>query len=105
MLRRGQFQEQFRFLKEGICARDLKKQLLKAEGYTLEQTGGGNTLRQTDAAASNIATTEARHRSLTVKWAFGRFPPQEYLAAGGKIWNGCNESTSILSKKSWHGIS
>ncbi len=57
ILRRDQFQEQFRFLKEGICARDLKNRLLNAEGDSLEQTRRRKI--PYDKPAINIATTES----------------------------------------------
>ncbi len=76
MLHRDQFQERFRFLKEGISAIDLKKQLLKAEGDTFEQTRKRKIPYDKPMQLPAILRLpKARHRSLAVKWAFGRFPP------------------------------
>ncbi len=75
MLRRDQFQKQFRLLKEGTRARDLKKQPLKA-GNTLEQTRNRKIpYDKPTQLPAILRLPKAIHRSLAVKWALGRFPP------------------------------
>ncbi len=82
VLRRDQSQEQFKFLKEGIWARNLQKQLLKEEGDALEQTRRRTIpYDKPTQLPAILLLPKARHRSL----AFDSFLPL---------------STSLLKEKS-----
>ncbi len=99
MLGHDQFQKQFRFLKEGIRSRDLTKAPNTRKRYSRTDREAENTLRQTDTAASNIASTESYLSQSGCEKGLRPVSSAEYLAAGGKYGTVVTEHLGNLKEK------